>query len=353
MYDYTIKSAVDLSKLFLPTHMAHYTGFDDTCDISALLGLIINIDKFPQIVKSDAEEVRRSIQNPWERGNCTQWDAVQYSNAFQLMRKIVKDLSLSLNEENQIIEKIKDWEINDPDLLPFAGTSEDFRKLLSTGTYESFENRVFLCGSCACGKSTLASVLIGTPIPLTWKSTDGLVIHFGRNGINLESFEMVPLKEEDRGHNVLTKLVIGKPNREITTRKNTDNQQDLCFAPSSNDLTELNLHGTKIDANFSSKVSVLTEGDVEKVLSSEQTSISEINNTSSISLPNVQRFEAYAVHDDILKEVESGQYKVKIAPSDLVDFGGQRSYDMTHQLFVQHGGTFVVMFDGSRGFQNL
>ncbi|VDI81830.1 Hypothetical predicted protein [Mytilus galloprovincialis] len=77
--------------------------------------------------------------------------------------------------------------------LPFAGTSKDFTELLSTGTYESFENRVFLCGSCACGKSTLASVLIGSPIPLTWKSTDGLEIHFGRNGINLETHEMVPL----------------------------------------------------------------------------------------------------------------------------------------------------------------
>ncbi|XP_071178329.1 uncharacterized protein [Mytilus edulis] len=353
MYDYTIKSVVDLSKLFLPTHMAHYTGFDETCDISALLGMIINIDKFPQIVKSDAEEVRRSIQNPWTRGNCTQWDAVQYSNSFQLMRKIVKDLSLSLNEENQIIEEMKEWEINDPDLLPFAGTSEDFRKLLSTGTYESFENRVFLCGSCACGKSTLASVLIGTPIPLTWKSTDGLVIHFGRNGINLESFEMVPLKEENRGHNVLTKLVIGKPNREITKCQTIDNHHDLCFAPSSNDLTELNLQDSEIDANFSSEVSVSTEDDIGEyeVLSREQFSTSEMNNTSSISLPNVKTVEAYAVHDDILKEVESGQYKVKIAPSDLVDFGGQRSYDMTHQLFVQHGGTFVVMFDGSRDFQ--
>ncbi|CAG2242252.1 unnamed protein product [Mytilus edulis] len=84
-------------------------------------------------------------------------------------------------------------QVNPDYLLPFAGTSEDFSKLLSTGTYESFENRVFLCGSCACGKSTLASVLIGTPIPRTWESTNGLVIHFGRNGINLETNEMVPL----------------------------------------------------------------------------------------------------------------------------------------------------------------
>ena len=56
-YDYTIKSVVDLSKLFLHTAIAHYTGFDETCDLSALLELIINIDKFPPAVRIDAVDV--------------------------------------------------------------------------------------------------------------------------------------------------------------------------------------------------------------------------------------------------------------------------------------------------------
>ncbi|CAC5358824.1 unnamed protein product [Mytilus coruscus] len=389
LYNYTIKNVVDLSKLFLQTQSAHYTGFDETCDIYALVGLIINIDKFPPVVKSDAEDVsttkytepmgtrqlysmgcgkvllfiptdEKTSQGPqseFKRRKSNhreneKWEINELLPADNVKMTTSKDESDTVKDDIEI-QGHTGGKHEDPDLLPFAGTSEDFRKLLSTGTYESFENRVFLCGSCACGKSTLASVLIGSPIPLTWKSTDGLVIHFGRNGINLESFEMVPLKEEDRGHNVLTKLVIGKPNREITTRQTIDNQQDLFFAPSSNDLTELNLQVSKIDANFSSKVPVLTEDDIgeNEVLPGEKTSTFEMKNNTSISLPLVKKVEAYAVHDDILKEVESGQYKVKIAPSDLVDFGGQRSYDMTHQLFVQHGGTFVVMFDGSKDFQ--
>lgn len=61
--------------------------------------------------------------------------------------------------------------------------------------YQSFDNRVFLAGACNCGKSTLASVLIGDDIPQTWKSTDGLVVYFGRNGIHLKTEEMVPLKD--------------------------------------------------------------------------------------------------------------------------------------------------------------
>ena len=52
------------------------------------------------------------------------------------------------------------------------------------------------------------------------------------------------------------------------------------------------------------------------------------------------------IHEDIKVELRKGNYKVNIAPSDLVDFGGQKSFDMTHQLFIQHKGEFILMFNG-------
>ncbi|VDI02483.1 Hypothetical predicted protein [Mytilus galloprovincialis] len=116
-YDYTIKNAVDLSKLFLETHMSHYTGFDESCDSSALLGLILNIAKFDPVIKSDADEVRKIIRNPWAHCDFTEWDAAKYSNSFQLMTKLVKDLKLSLNEEKLTEEEIGKWEINGQHIL--------------------------------------------------------------------------------------------------------------------------------------------------------------------------------------------------------------------------------------------
>ncbi|XP_063414910.1 uncharacterized protein LOC134696882 [Mytilus trossulus] len=245
--------------------------------------------------------------------------------------------------------------LQNPDyLLPFAGTSEDFHHLLSTGTYESFENRVFLCGSCACGKSTLASVLIGSPIPFTWKSTDGLVIHFGRNGINLETHEMVPLTGVKRDRHVLTKVVICKPNRETVTRQIVDTNQDqhTVLSSSGTDNPKANQQTIKKDTGYSSTVSHSSDVRLKEStdLPVKSTMTSDVEKPTSVSLPKINKIEAYAVRDDILKEIKSCKYKIKIAPSDLVDFGGQRSYDMTHQLFVQHGGTFIVMFDGSRDF---
>ena len=56
------------------------------------------------------------------------------------------------------------------------------------------------------------------------------------------------------------------------------------------------------------------------------------------------------IHEDIKEELRKGNYKVNIAPSDLVDFGGQRSFDMTHQLFIQRKGEFILMFNGKFDF---
>ncbi|XP_071177425.1 uncharacterized protein [Mytilus edulis] len=116
-YDYTIKSAVDLSKLFLQTHMAHYTGFDETCDLSALLGLVINIDgQFPTAVMSYAENVR-DVWNEWAHCDPTIWDAVKYSDSFKLMTNLVKKLRLCSTEESQTLLEIEKLEIDGPSSL--------------------------------------------------------------------------------------------------------------------------------------------------------------------------------------------------------------------------------------------
>ena len=73
------------------------------------------------------------------------------------------------------------------------GNSNDMKILLTRGLYQSYENLVYLAGSCNVGKSSLASILIGIKIPAEWKSTNGLNVYFGRNGINLQTLKMVPL----------------------------------------------------------------------------------------------------------------------------------------------------------------
>lgn len=56
-YDYRVQNPVDLSKLFLLTNMTHYKDINDSCDSSAVLGLIVNILDFPLAVRTNAEKV--------------------------------------------------------------------------------------------------------------------------------------------------------------------------------------------------------------------------------------------------------------------------------------------------------
>lgn len=75
-------------------------------------------------------------------------------------------------------------------------------------------------------------------------------------------------------------------------------------------------------------------------------SAEKLNQVERDNIPDISKLDHYTVREDILDEIRKGQYIMEVAPSDLVDFGGQRSYDMTHQLFVQHRGTFIIMFNG-------
>lgn len=180
------------------------------------------------------------------------------------------------------------------------------RNIFTDGSYESYDNTIYLSGACNVGKSTLASQFIGQEIPQTWKSTDGLMIHYGQNGIDLELKIMVPIKKD---LNVFSKIVRGKAH-----------------------LYTAELHHEKhADADVSQN---------------------NPNKSKSSLKGDTTHFETqfYKLTKEFLQGVRKRKYRIDIAPSDVVDFGGQRSFDLTHQLFIRRKGSFIVMFDGRYGF---
>ncbi|VDI32630.1 epidermal growth factor receptor kinase substrate 8 [Mytilus galloprovincialis] len=233
--------------------------------------------------------------------------------------------------------------------LSWIGDPSEFKVILSKGMYQSFDNRVFLCGACNCGKSTLASVLIGDVIPLTWKSTDGLVVYFGRNGIHLKTAEMIPLKDGSGGHAVFSSVLRGQPNvleknkssvensktgvRNSVTRSNSTEEVE-------EDEKEKTVHIPDNTITYSSHPAPTK--DRNQIIHNEK----DCTQDKTDVVPDVSKLDHYTVREDILEEIRKGRYVIEVAPSDLVDFGGQRSYDMTHQLFIQHRGSFIIMFNG-------
>ncbi|XP_071129881.1 uncharacterized protein [Mytilus edulis] len=96
-YDYNVKNPVDLSKLFLQTHMAEYVAFDEACDSSALLAIIINMDQFPLAVQEDAIKVRTAIRNCWAHCNVIQWDIAKFCVSFQLLESFFLKFAFKCN----------------------------------------------------------------------------------------------------------------------------------------------------------------------------------------------------------------------------------------------------------------
>ncbi|CAC5381004.1 unnamed protein product [Mytilus coruscus] len=240
--------------------------------------------------------------------------------------------------------------------------AEDFKDLISKGYYASYENRVYLAGACNIGKSSLASILIGDDVPKKWYSTDGLVIHFGRNGIHLEDKKMIPLIKSDT--NILRKLLLGNPNIEA---RQMESKQSIV----STNIQKRVPEQSKVDHDLSRPSEKVAKSNSAKQLTDQTAAQRELGSPkgykrqeasqrkdskggaiSKSTLPQIKQQTATSIQSNVLQEIRDGTYKIRVAPSDLVDFGGQRSFDMTHQLFIQHKGTFVLMFDGRYGLHS-
>ncbi|XP_071122541.1 uncharacterized protein [Mytilus edulis] len=241
--------------------------------------------------------------------------------------------------------------------LPWLVGGEEFHRMLSYGEYRSYEHRLSLGGPCRAGKSTLASVLIGEQIPLQWNSTDGLVIYFGRNGIDIENKKMIPLQQGERGHEILAKILRGKPyvstesdkvtriDTQTSVKRTRTEFHSVSTIESPTNSTQDDKEITKYSTSqFATRVS-MTESDMEHLSTKMSTKVMSPA-TTDIQTLDCQTLQ---LQSDILEEVRNGKYKIKIAPSDIIDFGGQKSYDMTHQLFIQQRGSFLLMFDGRLG----
>ncbi|CAC5423122.1 unnamed protein product [Mytilus coruscus] len=108
-YDYTVRNAVDLSKLFLPTGIAQYDDFDKSCCLPSLIRIITHVDIFPEDVKDIAREVESNISSKWPRCDFTELDKVKFMSSFTLMEKFMKTLELIANEESTILNNPNRW----------------------------------------------------------------------------------------------------------------------------------------------------------------------------------------------------------------------------------------------------
>ncbi|CAG2185393.1 unnamed protein product [Mytilus edulis] len=161
-YDYKVQNAVDLSKLFLETSMAHYKGFDESCDSSALLGIIVNTDKFPANVQIAAKDVRQEIRNRWTHCDFTEWNSDMYNWSLQKIEDFIYLLQLNKPEESQAIRDLNKWKTNDADIPEIERWRHNSKDFIKTDIFTNIsgiikENHcVLLTGVSGMGKTMTA-----------------------------------------------------------------------------------------------------------------------------------------------------------------------------------------------------
>lgn len=92
---------------------------------------------------------------------------------------------------------------------------------------------------------------------------------------------------------------------------------------------------------------------VNRIVSCDSTSLLQESDNDQYKEKLMEKITSELSHKDIhqlvIKAIEDGKYKQTVIPIDIWDFGGQKDYHMTHQLFITSRGIFVLIFNGSRG----
>ena len=109
LYNYKVASHVDMAKLYLQTHMAKFSAFDESCDPSATLGILCTAPCFPGSLRTDAQDVRANVRNEWAHCNFADWSEVQFLDVFQNMERLVRSLGLPKKETDDIVTELNEW----------------------------------------------------------------------------------------------------------------------------------------------------------------------------------------------------------------------------------------------------
>ncbi|KAL9988300.1 hypothetical protein ACROYT_G002732 [Oculina patagonica] len=109
-FNYQVTSHVDFARLYVQNYMAHFTAFDDYCDASAVLTLLVGVPVFSAAVQTAADDVRKSMRNEWAHCAFSNWDQAKFHQSFHEMQHLVRDMGLPTADEGKLLGELKDWE---------------------------------------------------------------------------------------------------------------------------------------------------------------------------------------------------------------------------------------------------
>lgn len=85
-------------------------AFDNTCDLSAVLGILERASLFHPSIQTNAKDVRSKVRNEWGHCNFDHWTKLEFHNSFQLMETMIRSLRLTKRDEDKELDELHDWE---------------------------------------------------------------------------------------------------------------------------------------------------------------------------------------------------------------------------------------------------
>ncbi|XP_068689388.1 uncharacterized protein [Montipora foliosa] len=130
-YDCKVSSAEELGKLYLEPHMAKFTGYDNTCELSAVLGILANASCFKAAIQANAKDVRSKVRNEWGHCNFDRWTDVHFASCFQVMETMLRSLGLTKADEDKQVGSLRDWESKGLTLCMGCPVDRDLMNLIT------------------------------------------------------------------------------------------------------------------------------------------------------------------------------------------------------------------------------
>ncbi|CAC5391803.1 unnamed protein product [Mytilus coruscus] len=264
---------------------------------------------------------------------------------------------ISETANQQTVKEDKSYlSVNDELRLLGLVTTEDLREIMKLGTYRCYGNRIFLVGQFSVGKTTLAKVLIGEELPKQRGATDGISIHIGKAGMNLEDKKWLTLPQGSTNLDIVAGMLMSlqkQDREEMQAGEQCLNLVESNEQPTCNKVEkEMHIANDKPKEaqtkQPSSEIPVIQGRYAKSSVSPESVK------TTSYDVPNKQlqfrnllssNIPQRKLKQLIFKAIKEGKYKQNIVFFDIWDFGGQKEFYMTHQLFITSRGIFVLMFN--------
>ena len=109
-YDYKIKDHNDLAKLYLQPRMVKFDKITDgSFDASSALLILSTASCFPLPLQDAARDVKDDIRNIWGHCNNQDWTDHKFLDCFVLFDRLVKELKLKRNEEDELLISFEEW----------------------------------------------------------------------------------------------------------------------------------------------------------------------------------------------------------------------------------------------------